>query len=63
MAVLWFGRVTTATNAVDVRVGYRQKALHVYLSVMDRRLWYDLSPSPEDLTGLGSATLYIDTGR
>jgi hypothetical protein len=61
MAVFWFGRVTTATNSVDVRVGYRQQKLEVYLSVMDRRLWYDPSPSPGDMTAWDSATLYIDT--
>jgi uncharacterized repeat protein (TIGR01451 family) len=29
--------------------------------VMDRRLWYDPSPSPGDLTAWDSATLYVDT--
>jgi hypothetical protein len=60
-AAFWFGRVTTVTNAVDVRVGYRRQALEVYLSVMDSRLWCDQSPSAEDLTAWDSATLYIDT--
>ncbi len=62
MAVFWFGQVTTATNSVDVRVGYRQEYLEVRLSVMDRRLWYDPSASPGDLTAWDSATLYINTG-
>jgi hypothetical protein len=61
MAVFWFGHVTTAANSVDVRVGYRQEALGVSLSVFDRRLWCDRSPSAEDLTAWDSATLYIDT--
>jgi hypothetical protein len=60
-AVFWFGRVTTGSNAVDVRVGYRQRALEVDLTVFDRRLWYDQSPSPGDLTAWDSATLYLDT--
>jgi len=62
MAVFWFGQVTTATNSVDVRVGYRQEVLEVLLSVMDRRLWYDPSASPGELTAWDSATLYINTG-
>jgi hypothetical protein len=60
-AVFWFGRVTTGANAVDVRVGYRQGALEVYLSVMDRRLWFDPSPAPGELTAWDSASLYLDT--
>jgi hypothetical protein len=61
MAVFWFGRVTTASNSADVRVGYRQEYLEVHLSVMDRRLWYNPSPGPGDLTAWDSATLYVDT--
>jgi hypothetical protein len=61
MAVFWFGRVTPDINSVDVRVGYRRECLEVNLSVMDRRLWYDPSPSPGDLISWDSATLYIDT--
>jgi hypothetical protein len=61
MAVFWFGQVSPATNSVDVRVGYRQGHLDVLLSVMDRRLWYDPSASPGELTAWDSATLYINT--
>jgi hypothetical protein len=61
MAVFWFGQVTTATNSVDVRVGYDQEYLEVRLAVMDRRLWYDPSASPGQLTAWDSATLYINT--
>jgi hypothetical protein len=60
-AVFWFGHVTIGANAVDVRVGYRQEALEVYLSVMDRRLWFDRSPAPGELIAWDSATLYLDT--
>jgi hypothetical protein len=61
MAVFWFGQVTLDANSVDVRVGYRQEHLEVLLSVMDRRLWYDPTASPGELTAWDAVSLYINT--
>lgn len=61
-AIFWFGRVTPTENAVDVRVGYNDDYLFVHVAVIDRRAWYDTSPTPETLTQWDSTTVYIDTG-
>lgn len=60
-AIFWFGRVTPTQNAVDVRVSYQEAFLYVRIAAMDRRLWFDTAPSPEDLTAWDAATLYLDT--
>jgi hypothetical protein len=62
-AIFWFGRVTPTENSVDVRVGYNDDHLRIHVATFDRRLWYDRSPSPEDLIDWDSATLYLDTGE
>jgi hypothetical protein len=59
-AIAWFGHVDSTANSADVRIGYNDEHLYVRLGIMDRRLWYDLSPSPPDLTAWDSATLYLD---
>ena len=60
-AIFWFGRVTPTENYADVRVGYREEYFHAHVAVFDRLLWYDTSPSPEDLTSWDSVTLYLNT--
>ncbi|MFC1922173.1 DNRLRE domain-containing protein [Chloroflexota bacterium] len=59
-AILWFGQVTPTENYADVRVGYNQDELWVYIAVVDRRLWYDPNPSVEELALWDAATLYLD---
>jgi hypothetical protein len=59
-AIFWFGRVTPTENYADVRVGYNKQHLFVHVAVVDRRLWYDTSPSPEELTAWDATTLYLD---
>ncbi len=59
-AVFWFGKVTPTDNSVDVRIGYEQWGLWVRVSVIDRRLWYDESPTPENLTKWDSASLFLN---
>lgn len=59
-AVFWFGRVTPTDNYADVRVGYNDGELYLYLAAFDRRLWYDTSPSRTDLTAWDAATLCLD---
>ena len=65
-AIFWFGRVTPTENYSDVRIGYNDDELYLQLNVFDRRLWYDTTPSPHDLTAWDAATLYLslagDTG-
>jgi len=59
-AIFWFGRVTPTENSVDVRVGYNDDHLYLRVAAFDRRLWYDTSPSPDDLTAWDAVTLYLD---
>lgn len=61
-AAFGFGRVTPIENYTDIRVGYTQTELWVRVSVFDRRLWYDPSPTLEDLTNWDSVSLFLDTG-
>jgi hypothetical protein len=60
-AILWFGRVTPTENSVDGRVSYNGDHLYLRVAAFDRRLWYDTSPSPDDLTAWDAVTLYLDT--
>ncbi len=59
-AIFWFGRVTSYENSVDARIGYNNDYLYVRVGVFDRRLWYDTSPSPADLTDWDAVSLYLD---
>lgn len=61
MAIFWFGRVTPTENYADVRVGYNDSALYVYVAVIDRLLWQDTSPSAGDLTAWDAVTLLLST--
>ncbi len=61
MAIFWFGRVTPAENSIDVRIAHNNDALWVYLAVFDRRLWYDPSPTADDLANWDAIRLYLDT--
>ncbi|MEJ5345958.1 MAG: DNRLRE domain-containing protein [Chloroflexus sp.] len=63
MAIFWFGQLSRSTNYTDVRVGYNDNALFLYLASFDRQLWYDTTPSPTDLTAWDAATLLIDTAN
>jgi hypothetical protein len=60
-AIVWFGLVTPTENAADARVGYNDEHIYFKVSIFDRRLWYDTSPSPEDLTAWDAVSLYLDT--
>ena len=59
-AIFWFGRVSPSENYADVRVGYNDDELYLHLAAFDRRLWYDASPSPDDLTTWDAVTLFLD---
>jgi hypothetical protein len=58
-AILWFGRVTESENYADVRISYTDDEIRVRLGIIDRRLWYDSSPSLDDLTSWDSVSLYL----
>lgn len=62
-AVFWFGKVTPEENYTDVRVGYDPSNMWVRLAVIDRRLWYDPSPTPEDLSNWDAVSLFLVDGN
>lgn len=59
-AIFWFGRVYDTDNYTDVRVGYTDEFLYVRLAIFDRQIWYDTTPSIQDLTDWDSAALYLN---
>jgi hypothetical protein len=60
-AIAWFGTLSPSSNHADMRVGYNNDHLFIYLAVFDRRLWYDENPQPQSLTQWDAVTLFIDT--
>lgn len=61
LAIFWFGKVTPTQNYADVRIGYNDRELFVYVAVFDRRIWYDRTPQANDLAAWDALTLYLDT--
>ncbi|TLN24219.1 hypothetical protein FDZ74_03060, partial [bacterium] len=61
-AIFWFGHLSLSDNYIDARVGYTSNELIVRMTVFDRLLFYDPSPSTADLTNYDSAVLYLRTG-
>ena len=59
-AIFWFGKVNLTENYVDVRLGYTNEELYIRLAAFDRRLWYDTTPTPGELTAWDAASLYLD---
>ena len=61
-AVFWFGAVTPTNTYSDVRVGYTDTELYVYVSTVDRLLWYNTANPQSDLTAWDADTLYLGLG-
>ncbi len=60
-AVFWFGRVNSTDNYADVRLSYDDTKLYVNVSIFDRWLWYDETPTLASLINWDSVSLYLDT--
>jgi len=60
-AIAWFGRVSPTQNYTDIRVGYNEQELYIYLAIFDRQLGYDENPTPQALTQWDAATVMLDT--
>jgi hypothetical protein len=61
-SIFWFGKVTPSQNYADVRLGYSNSELCIYISIFDRLTWYDDTPSAADLTNWDAVTLLLDRG-
>jgi len=59
MTVFWFGKITTNNNYYDVRIGYSNDALFVFINAIDRLLWYATNPSAMNLNDWDSISLFI----
>jgi hypothetical protein len=59
MTVFWLGKVAINENYTDVRIGYNQSKLYVFLASFDRLLWYDASPAPDTIDEWDSVSLFI----
>jgi hypothetical protein len=59
-AILWFGQVDGTRNYTDVRLGYSEEDLRLYLHIFDRRVWYDQAPVINNLTAWDAASLYLN---
>jgi hypothetical protein len=59
MAVFWFGKVTANENYSDVRIGYTETHLSIYIANFDRLLWYDTTPSAAEIPDWDSVALYL----
>ncbi|MFN3308487.1 MAG: DNRLRE domain-containing protein, partial [Anaerolineales bacterium] len=60
-AIAWFGTLSPDSNYADIRVGYNDQQLYVYLAVFDRHLWYDENPAASRLEQWDAITLLLDT--
>ena len=59
-AIFWFGKVDPNHNNADVRLYYYDSYLKIVVHIIDRRLYYDTTPSQVDLTEWDSVSLYLD---
>jgi hypothetical protein len=59
-AIFWFGKVTPTNNYADVRIAYNQDELYIYMAAFDRSLWYDETPSSDQLTEWDAVSLFLD---
>ncbi len=60
-AITWFGQLSLSDNYVDARVGYTPTELVVRMTVLDRLLFYDTTPSAADLTNYDAVVLFLRT--
>ncbi len=59
-AIFWLGEVTPTANYADVRVGYNDTELQFIVNIIDRRLWYDSTPTPDELSDWDAVSLLLD---
>lgn len=59
--IFWFGQVDRTNNYTDVRVSYNDTELYIYSATFDRLLWYDTTPTVNDLLNWDSVSVYLGT--
>lgn len=58
-STFWFGNVSRSDNYVDVRTGYTNTHVFIQLEIFDRMLWYDTTPTVDELTNFDAVSLYL----
>ena len=59
-AIAWFGEVTPFNNYADVRVWYYDEYIKIFVNIIDRRLWYDTSPTATTLDLWDAVSIYLN---
>lgn len=59
-AIFWFGRITRTENYADIRIGYNSTYLSAYVTIFDRFLWRDPTPTPGELLDWDALEMYLD---
>ena len=59
-AIAWFGEVTPTKNYADVRIWYYDDYIKLMVNIIDRRLWFDTSPSAATLEEWDAISLYLN---
>ena len=59
-AIFWFGGVTPTQNNADVRMWYHDTHIELVVHVIDRRLWYDTSPTTNSLSEWDAVSLFFN---
>lgn len=60
MSIFWFGQVRTDTNYADVRMGYNDQSLWIYMAAFDRLLWYNGSSNGSGLESWDAVTVVLN---
>ena len=58
-AIFWFGQVTPTKNYADVRLWYFDDYMKITLHIIDRRLWFDESPSMATIEEWDAVSLFL----
>ena len=59
-AIFWLGEVTPTSNYADVRIYYYDGYLKIVVHIIDRRLWYDITQNPSQLTQWDAISIYLN---
>lgn len=59
-AIFWFGQVDETSNYADVRLYHYDVYLTVVVTVIDRQVWYDTTPTAAEIPSWDAISLYLD---
>jgi hypothetical protein len=62
-AVTWFGQVDDIKNHANIRIGYNDEELVFAVHIFDQNVWYDPTPSGNQLDDWDAITFYVQTNN